>query len=125
MKRSRELDEVTDSPDRDSPSWDGSEPDSADIPATKFAQLDSDSSKPGGGNTMKCSLPPHKDVLSFDTYEEYEVHYNRSHLNRCVECRKNFPSEHLLNVHIEECHDSLVAVRRDRGEHTVNASPGP
>jgi len=70
---------------------------------------------------MKCSLPPHKDSLSFQTYEEYEAHYAKAHLNRCLECHKNLPSEHLLNVHFEECHDPFVAVKRDRGEQTVSA----
>lgn len=39
-------------------------------------------------------------------------------MNRCVECRKNFPTEHFLNLHIEENHDALVGVRKDRGERT-------
>ncbi|KAI6090363.1 hypothetical protein F4821DRAFT_29508 [Hypoxylon rubiginosum] len=69
---------------------------------------------------MKCSLPPHRDVVSFNTYAEYEAHHNRTHTNRCVECGKNFPSEHLLNVHIEECHDAFAAVRREKGEHTYS-----
>ncbi|OTA95723.1 hypothetical protein M434DRAFT_393584 [Hypoxylon sp. CO27-5] len=69
---------------------------------------------------MRCSLPPHRDVLSFKTYAEYEAHHNRTHMNRCVECGKNFPSEHLLNVHIEECHDVFAAVKRERGEHTYS-----
>jgi len=69
---------------------------------------------------MRCSLPPHKEGLPFRSYEEFEAHYNKSHVNRCVECRKNFPSEHLLGVHIEECHDALAAVQRERGEHTYS-----
>lgn len=74
---------------------------------------------------MRCNLPPHREPLAFKTYDEYEVHYNKSHTNRCLECRKNFPSEHLLNVHIEECHDPLVTVKREKGEHTVSSSPCP
>ncbi|RSL51999.1 hypothetical protein CEP54_011121 [Fusarium duplospermum] len=74
---------------------------------------------------MRCNLPPHREALAFKTYDEYEVHYNKSHTNRCLECRKNFPSEHLLNVHIEECHDPLVTVKREKGEHTVSSSPRP
>lgn len=67
---------------------------------------------------MRCSLPPHRGTLTFATYEEYDVHYAKTHVNRCLECRKNFPTEHFLNLHIEENHDSLVSVRRDRGERT-------
>ncbi|KAI0180510.1 hypothetical protein GGR52DRAFT_588092 [Hypoxylon sp. FL1284] len=69
---------------------------------------------------MKCSLPPHRDVMSFKTYAEYEAHHHQTHTNRCVECSKNFPSEHLLTVHIEECHDAFAAVRREKGEHTYS-----
>ncbi|TVY51875.1 Zinc finger protein [Lachnellula cervina] len=77
--------------------------------ASKFLQLDPDS--PSGETThhteMKCSLPPHRETLSFPSLESYEVHYNKTHLNRCLECRKNFPTEHFLNLHIEENHDAL------------------
>nr|XP_036578275.1 C2H2 type zinc finger domain protein [Colletotrichum truncatum]KAF6785476.1 C2H2 type zinc finger domain protein [Colletotrichum truncatum] len=69
---------------------------------------------------MKCSLPPHKEAISFKSYDEYETHYIKAHMNRCLECGRNLPSEHLLNVHHEECHDSFAAVRRERGEHTYS-----
>ena len=32
---------------------------------------------------MKCSLPPHLEVLSFDTFEDVEVHYAKAHATRC------------------------------------------
>lgn len=94
--------------------------------ATKITELDESAVDDEEDNTdhtftMKCSLPPHRDVVSFNTYAEYEAHHNRTHTNRCVECGKNFPSEHLLNVHIEECHDAFAAVRREKGEHTVRS----
>lgn len=90
------------------------------FPPTKITGLD-ESAVDDDSETfiMRCSLPPHRDVLSFKTYAEYEAHHNRTHMNRCVECSKNFPSEHLLNVHIEECHDAFAAVKREKGEHTV------
>lgn len=69
---------------------------------------------------MHCSLPPHRETLSFTSYEDYEVHYLQNHVNRCSECSKNFPVGHLLNVHIEENHDPLIAARRARGEKTVS-----
>ncbi|WQF75569.1 Putative Zinc finger protein [Colletotrichum destructivum] len=69
---------------------------------------------------MKCSMPPHKEALTFKSYDEYEAHYAKTHTNRCLECGRNLPSEHLLNVHHEECHDSFAAVRRERGEHTYS-----
>lgn len=71
---------------------------------------------------MRCTLPPHREALTFRSYEEYETHYNKSHTNRCLECRRNFPTEHLLSVHIEEFHDPLAIVKREKGEHTVRSS---
>ncbi|KAH8821667.1 hypothetical protein F5884DRAFT_817060 [Xylogone sp. PMI_703] len=69
---------------------------------------------------MRCSLPPHRDMFSFTSYEDYEVHYNKFHVNRCVECHKNFPTNHFLNLHIEESHDPLILVRRERGDKTYS-----
>ncbi|OJJ48857.1 hypothetical protein ASPZODRAFT_129183 [Penicilliopsis zonata CBS 506.65] len=69
-------------------------------------------------DVMWCSLPPHRETLSFTSYEDYEAHYLQFHVNRCADCGKNFPTTHFMNLHIEENHDSLVATRRDRGEKT-------
>ncbi|OCK94830.1 uncharacterized protein K441DRAFT_705353 [Cenococcum geophilum 1.58] len=66
---------------------------------------------------MKCLLPPHQ-PLSFSSYEDYDVHYQKNHVNRCSECHKNFPSDHYLGLHIAENHDSLNEARRARGEKT-------
>lgn len=66
---------------------------------------------------MKCLLPPHQ-PLSFSSYEDYDVHYQKTHVNRCSECHKNFPSDHYLGLHIAENHDSLNEARRARGEKT-------
>lgn len=68
---------------------------------------------------MRCSLPPHRETLSFPSYADYEVHYCQAHVNRCVECGKNFPTDRFLGLHIEENHDPLMAARRERGEKTV------
>lgn len=68
---------------------------------------------------MRCSLPPHRETLSFPSYEDYEVHYHKAHVNRCTECGRNFPTDLFLNLHIEENHDSLIAARRARGDKTV------
>lgn len=105
-----------------------------DRPAAKITYLDSAvedgdddaDSKSGHAVAMKCSLPPHQDPpLLFKSYADYEIHYSQTHTNRCLECRKNFPTDHLLGIHIEECHDSLIRVRRDKGEHTVSLRKGP
>ncbi|TRX94831.1 hypothetical protein FHL15_004292 [Xylaria flabelliformis] len=89
-------------------------------PATKITELDESAIDTSSDIAMRCSLPPHREVLSFTTYGDYETHYSKTHTNRCAECYKNFPSEHLLNVHFEDCHDVFAAVRREKGEHTYS-----
>ena len=74
---------------------------------------------------MKCSLPPHAEVLSFGTCAEFETHYSKVHSNRCAECKRNFPTEHFLMLHITENHDPLNEARKAKGEKTVRRSlPG-
>ena len=68
-------------------------------------------------NKMRCSLPPHK-PLRFNTYAEYESHYQQAHTNRCTECKHNFPTGHFLELHIAENHDPIVASKREAGEKT-------
>lgn len=104
---------------RSDPSVNSSSPTEILTGSVKIIHLDSGSGVAPPTSEMICSLPPHRQSLSFSSYEEYEVHYNKSHVNRCHECRKNFPTEHFLNLHIEETHDALVSVKRERGEKTV------
>ncbi|KAK6087913.1 Zinc finger protein 511 [Seiridium cupressi] len=92
-----------------------------EVRVTKIAELDESAIDDSTSSiTMKCSLPGHKEPLVFKSYAEYEAHYIKTHTNRCTECRKNFPSEHFLNLHIEECHDAFAAVLREKGEHTYS-----
>ncbi|KAL3426942.1 zinc finger protein [Phlyctema vagabunda] len=85
--------------------------------ASKIAHLDISGEAPVA-SAMKCSLPPHRTPIAFSSFEEYEVHYSKMHTNRCLECRKNFPTDHFLNLHIQENHDALTEVLRERGERT-------
>ncbi|KAI9818493.1 MAG: hypothetical protein M1827_000552 [Pycnora praestabilis] len=86
----------------------------------KYALLDNKDSEQQQQSTtvMRCSLPPHPQGLSFPSLEAYDVHYAKFHVNRCSECQKNFPTEHYLELHIEENHDPLNEARRARGEKT-------
>ncbi|KAH0564782.1 hypothetical protein GP486_001827 [Trichoglossum hirsutum] len=84
----------------------------------KYVELDNVEANPEVTEVMRCSLPPHRQSISFTSFEAYEVHYAKAHVNRCSECRKNFPTEHFLSLHIEENHDPLNAVRKSRGEKT-------
>lgn len=122
MKRSREPEEHLDSTSQDGDT-ERFETRDTNLPTAKISQLDDsaiDDDDDHDTPTMRCSLPPHREPIAFKSYQEYESHYTMFHTNRCLECRKNFPSQHLLDVHIEECHDPLVRVRRDKGEHTVS-----
>ena len=67
---------------------------------------------------MQCSLPPHREVLSFASIEEYELHYAKDHSNRCASCGRNFPTSHFLNLHIDENHNPLRAAAEAKGERT-------
>lgn len=125
-KRSREDFEPI-SPESD-PAGDASDcarsvihPSTINIPSStsKFLHLGPGSGE-GLATEMRCSLPPHRGTLTFASFEEYDVHYAKTHTNRCLECRKNFPTDHFLNLHIEENHDALVSVRKERGEKTVS-----
>lgn len=129
MKRSREPDE--DSPETASPaaplssSGTGSsihsdEETAAALPPSKIVGLDPFATL-NKNIEMRCSLPPHKEPLHFRSYEDYETHYRKAHSNRCIECRKNFPSAHLLSVHAEEMHDPFAQVLREKGERTVSS----
>lgn len=121
MKRPRELGEGLDYSRNSEDIEEGSTTENTTLPTAKSLLLDSDlEDETSDRNVIKCSLPPHREPIAFKSHQEYESHYARFHTNRCLECRKNFPSEHLLSVHIEEWHDPLVRIKRDKGEHTVS-----
>ncbi|CAD0086090.1 unnamed protein product [Aureobasidium mustum] len=87
-------------------------------PPGKYTHLDS--STPDTANTtITCALPPHHPI-KFTTYNDYEIHYHKAHSFRCLECGKNFPTEHFLSLHIAESHDPLNRVKKDRGEKTYH-----
>ncbi|KAE8280579.1 Zinc finger protein 511 [Larimichthys crocea] len=50
----------------------------------------------------------------FSTLEEYEHHYNSLHRHVCCSCRRSLPSARLLDIHIQEWHDSLFAILAQR-----------
>lgn len=88
----------------------------ADIHTPKY--IDVDESAPEERKTgLFCSLPPHK-LIAFASYPEYESHYHASHTNCCRDCKRNFPSNHFLDLHLAENHDPIVATKRDHGEKT-------
>ncbi|XP_063046996.1 zinc finger protein 511 [Engraulis encrasicolus] len=46
----------------------------------------------------------------FDSLQGYEHHYSSLHRHVCATCRRCLPSARLLDIHIQEWHDSLFAV---------------
>jgi hypothetical protein len=92
-------------------------------PSPKIAHLNDDRDEGTGDAmyskpSMYCSLPPHK-KLSFLITDEYEVHYLQTHINRCIECDRNFPSGHFLLLHIAENHDPINEAKKERGDKIV------
>ncbi|KAH0544398.1 hypothetical protein FGG08_001424 [Glutinoglossum americanum] len=121
VKRSREdPDSVSEA---GTPISEGTSPVAASSPvnplhSVKYVELDNVEAQSENIEVMRCSLPPHRQSISFASFEAYEVHYAKAHVNRCSECRKNFPTEHFLSLHIEENHDPLNEVRKARGGKT-------
>ncbi|KAH9989897.1 hypothetical protein BJV74DRAFT_837498 [Russula compacta] len=73
---------------------------------------------------LLCSLPPtchppNRPTALSDSHA-LEAHYATHHAHVCSSqgCSCVFPDARLLELHITECHDPLVAVRRERGEKT-------
>jgi hypothetical protein len=87
-------------------------------PPGKYKHLDTPTSN-HVNTAITCALPPHQPI-KFDTYNEYESHYHKSHVFRCLECAKNFPTDLFLSLHIAETHDPLSRIKRDRGEKTYH-----
>ncbi|XP_042358130.1 zinc finger protein 511 [Plectropomus leopardus] len=50
----------------------------------------------------------------FSTLEEYEHHYNSLHRHVCCSCRRSLPSARLLDIHIQEWHDSLFTILAEK-----------
>ncbi|RAH64423.1 uncharacterized protein BO66DRAFT_396174 [Aspergillus aculeatinus CBS 121060] len=99
------------------PSWPAS-PASSTAPSLGRSKVHLPDTAAPVAEVMHCSLPPHRETIAFASYDDYEVHYRQSHVNRCSQCGKNFPTDRFLNLHIEENHDAIVATRRERGEKT-------
>ncbi|KAJ4288389.1 hypothetical protein N0V90_011624 [Kalmusia sp. IMI 367209] len=113
LKRSR-----TDSLSSSEPTTPFSRAQSVDV---KIVHLDASSAISHQPAVMICSLSPHEPGLTFASFEDYDVHYQKTHMNRCTDCHKNFPDQHFLGLHIAENHDPISAAKRDRGEKTIAA----
>ncbi|KAJ0172929.1 hypothetical protein K1T71_011105 [Dendrolimus kikuchii] len=59
-----------------------------------------------------CNIPGCN--FTSESLLEFENHYNASHRYTCGQCKKVLPSPHLLDLHIQEKHDSFFAVMAER-----------
>ncbi|XP_056326789.1 zinc finger protein 511 [Danio aesculapii] len=75
---------------------------------TSFA----DDKQPATISEFRCHIAGCKQL--FDTLEGYEHHYNTLHRNVCSNCKRSFPSNRLLEIHILEWHDSLFQIMAEK-----------
>ena len=61
---------------------------------------------------FSCQVPGCRE--SFTQLHESETHYNAVHRHSCSVCRKSLPSPHLLELHLQETHDSFFSVMSER-----------
>jgi hypothetical protein len=40
-------------------------------------------------------------------FYRYEMHYSIKHRYQCGQCKQSLPTQHLLDIHLMECHDAL------------------
>ncbi|KZT59420.1 hypothetical protein CALCODRAFT_493562 [Calocera cornea HHB12733] len=80
------------------------------------------SQTPEGHRGIICSLPPtcHRHPAVLGDAQALERHYKTYHTHVCQEkgCMSVFPDQRLLELHFAECHDPIVAIRKERGEKT-------
>lgn len=56
----------------------------------------------------------------FTIVHDYEMHYRSAHSIVCNECKKSFPSYNLLDIHIQERHDTYFDTAKDRNIPVFN-----
>ena len=61
---------------------------------------------------VECAAPTCADV--FHSLCAMEAHYAACHRHECAECSKKFSSERLLEMHLEEVHDSFFKAKKSR-----------
>ena len=115
-KRSRSAFELSNSSSSSSHSSSANTTNSQPLsPPTKILHR-SPSADPFTTPAIHSSLPNQAQHLPLLTFTAYTEHYTTAHLHRCLSCHANFPSAHLLSLHLTETHDPLAAIRRKRGE---------
>lgn len=60
-------------------------------------------------NKTHCNVPGCNRIL--DNVQAYERHYSRMHRFQCSQCHRMIASDHLLDLHLSEQHDSFFAAK--------------
>ncbi|XP_077985837.1 zinc finger protein 511-like [Glandiceps talaboti] len=63
-------------------------------------------------NEFKCHEPGCHQF--FTRISSYESHYNSKHRHVCMHCKRFFPSDHLLDIHVLEWHDALFQILAEK-----------
>lgn len=53
--------------------------------------------------------------ITFSSQNEYEVHFLGRHFHQCSACKRRFPNDGLLQIHIEENHDPFFELKKEQG----------
>lgn len=90
----------------------------------RYAVAAIDKDARGSSPAIVCSLPPtcSMDPQTFPSQSALSAHYNSHHAHVCLvpSCRKIFPDNHFLDLHLREFHDPIVALQRENGKKTVS-----
>lgn len=69
---------------------------------------------------ITCSLPPcHLEPRHFNSYTTYQQHMTTVHDFVCDECHRRFPLLRIMEIHIDECHNPIVALQAERPGSTI------
>ncbi|KAI8057556.1 uncharacterized protein B0P05DRAFT_440138, partial [Gilbertella persicaria] len=52
----------------------------------------------------------------FPSISAYQYHYEAVHQHVCSVCHKIFPGERWLQFHLDEFHDVLLQIKKEKGE---------
>ncbi|KAE8254891.1 hypothetical protein A4X13_0g3244 [Tilletia indica] len=97
------------------------------LPTSKRRIINTPSTPPNAASSgppqieWKCSLPPtcHSNPVHFPNIQSYESHYYTQHAHICnvdiEHCTKIFPSQWLLDCHLDQVHSELTRVKMERG----------
>lgn len=79
-------------------------------------------------HSLTCLFRHHEVVIycdhcrmKFPSVVAFESHYEAVHRNVCIECHKIFPASEWLQLHIDEFHNVLLQIKKERGDKIVKS----